>query len=245
MAQTPEDVAAGQPLDAVPPNVAVVPAEAQHLQRTAELHVAELYHGLFPQLGVEFVRRWHRVHCYSPYGVVFVAVRSGAVIGFLLGTTDHRRHVAWTIQNHRRELLLAAARAMIARPGVMIGFLRTRALRYTQRLLRRSRRSAAVSRGAGPDGPVAVLEAIVVVPSAQGAGAGRVLVETFLTFAARAGVRRVDLVTKAGPSGAAGFYRRSGWQPAGEHVDRDGELALTFRIDPSPWHPGPSGSSPT
>ncbi len=236
MAPTPEDVVAGHPHDAVPPSVVVVPADEQHLQRTAELHVAELYHGLFPQLGVEFVRRWHRVHCFSPYGVVLVAIRGESVIGFVLGTTDQRRHVAWTIQHHRGELLLAAARAMLARPGVMIDFFRTRALRYTQRLLRGSGRSAAMSRSAGPDGPVAVLEAVAVASSAQGAGAGRALVDTFLTEMARAGVGRVDLVTKAGPSGAAGFYRRSGWQPAGEHVDRDGELALTFRIDPRTRH---------
>lgn len=236
MAPTPEDVVAGQPLDAVPPSVAVVPADEQHLEQTAQLHLAELYHGLFPQLGVDFVRRWHRVHCFSPYGVVLVAIRGESVIGFVLGTTDQRRHVAWTIQHHRGELLLAAARAMLARPGVMVGFLRTRALRYAQRLVRGSGRSAMMSRPGGPDKTVAVLEALAVASSARGAGGGRALVEAFLARVARAGVTRVDLVTKAGPSGAADFYRRSGWQPAGEHVDRDGELALTFRIDPRTRH---------
>lgn len=226
----------------------MVPAREQDLGRTAELHVTELHHGLFPRLGQGFVCRWHRVHHYSAYGVVLVALRAGEVVGFLLGTTDQRRHVSWTIRHHRRELVVAATRAMFARPGVMVAFVRTRAVRYAARLTGagRSARPAATT---GPDGPVAVLEAVVVAPAAQGTGVGRALVDRFLSIVARAGVRRVDLVTKAGPSGAAGFYARSGWQQVGAHEDRDGDLVLTFRIDPGPWLPrdagGPDGASST
>lgn len=232
-------------------DVRVVPAREHDLGRTAELHVTELHHGLFPRLGQGFVGRWHRVHHYSAYGVVLVALRAGEVVGFLLGTTDQRRHVSWTIRHHRRELVVAAIRAMLARPGVMVDFLRTRALRYAARLTGRDRHDrtvhATATTTAGGDGPVAVLEAVVVAPAAQGAGAGRALVDRFLTIVARAGVRRVDLVTKAGPSGAAGFYERSGWQQVGAHEDRDGDMVLTFRIDPGPWLPreacGPDGTA--
>lgn len=232
----PEDVVAPPAAAAstAPSSVRVAPARERDLERTAELHVTQLCHGLFPHLGVGFVRRWHRVHHYSAYGVVLVAIRAGDVIGFLLGTTDQRRHVSWTIQNHRRELISAAARAMLARPGVTLRFLRTRAFPYAARLSGRAYRAGYPPASVGPERPVAVLEAVVVAPAAQGTGAGRALVDRFLSIVARAGVDRVDLVTLAGPDGAAGFYERSGWRQVGQHVDRDGELALTFRIDPGP-----------
>lgn len=216
--------------------VQVVPARDDDLRLTAALHVTELPHGMFPRLGEGFVRRWHRAHLVSTYGIVLVAVRDGELVGFVLGTTDRQANVAWIIANHRRELLATAVRALVRRPDVAGRFIRTRGLRYARRLFGRGPSPARVAeRGDVPEAgfaPIAVLEAVVVAPSARGKAVGTVLVEAFLMAVAEAGVERVELVTKAGVDGAAGFYERTGWHRVGGHVDRDGDRVLTYRINP-------------
>ncbi|WP_051425570.1 GNAT family N-acetyltransferase [Jiangella gansuensis] len=214
----------------------VVPAGEDDLRHTAELHVTELPHGLFPRLGDGFVRRWHGAHLASPHGVLLVATRGDEVVGFVLGTTDRPANVSWIIGHHRRELVMAALGSLVTRPGVAAGFVRTRGLRYLRRLFGRS---AAPARVAGQGGvpeadfaSIAVLEAVVVAPGARGEGIGTALVEALLRVVAAAGAERTELVTKAGAAGAAGFYERAGWHRVGGHVDRDGDEVLTFRIDP-------------
>ncbi|SDU21013.1 GNAT family N-acetyltransferase [Jiangella alkaliphila] len=216
--------------------IEVLPASEDDLRTTAALHVTELPHGLFPRLGEAFVRRWHRAHLDSEYGIVLVAKVEGEVVGFTLGSTDRPANVAWMIGHRRRELALAGLRALLTRPVVAAGFVRTRGLRYARRLLGRG---AAPARVAAPGdvpeagfGSIAVLEAIVVAPDRRGRSIGTALTEAFLAKVAAAGVDRVELVTKAGARGAAGFYERAGWRRVGDHVDRDGDQVHTYRIDP-------------
>ncbi|PSL06000.1 acetyltransferase (GNAT) family protein [Haloactinopolyspora alba] len=213
----------------------VVTARDEHLDHTGALHAAELPHGLFPLLGVRFVRRWHRAHLRSPHGVVLVAMHDGVPVGFLVGTADRHANVSWIIEHHRRELIAAGVRALARRPALALWFVRSRGPRYARRLLgrRASARVAAPGRlPEAPFAPVAVLEAVVVAPGARGHGVASALVRAYLEIVADAGVRRAELVTKAGSAGAAGFYERTGWHRVGSHVDRDGDDVLTYRIDP-------------
>jgi len=55
--------------------------------------------------------------------------------------------------------------------------------------------------------------------------------ERFLDVVEARGATHVELVTKVGPEGAAEFYEERGWSKVDERVDRDGEPALTYRID--------------
>ncbi|WP_162605416.1 GNAT family N-acetyltransferase [Jiangella ureilytica] len=215
--------------------IEVRPASEDDLRRTAALHVAELPHGLFPRLGEGFVRRWQRAHIESAYGVLLVAARGGEVLGFLLGTTDRPANVAWILGHHRRELMTAGLRALLSRPALALGFVRTRGPRYARRLFGRGASARVAGRGDVPEagfGSIAVLEAIVVAPAARGESVGTALSEEFLSIVAAAGGDRVELVTKAGARGAAGFYERAGWRRVGSHVDRDGDEVHTYRIDP-------------
>ncbi|WP_116949319.1 GNAT family N-acetyltransferase [Jiangella endophytica] len=216
--------------------IEVRPAGEGDLRTTAALHVSELPHGLFPRLGEAFVRRWHRAHLESRYGVVLVATRGGEVVGFTLGTTDRPANVAWIIGHRRRELTLAGLRALLTRPVLAAEFVRSRGMRYARRLLGRAAAPArVVAKGDVPEagfGSIAVLEAIVVTPAQRGRSIGTELSEAFLSIVAAAGVERVELVTKVGARGAAGFYERAGWHRVGGHVDRDGDEVHTYRIDP-------------
>src|SRR5699024_4126096 len=156
---------------------------------------------------------WHAAHHASPYGAQFVAEYDGAVVGFILGTSDQHRHVSWLLEHRKRTLGLAGAGALLVRPTVLGDFLRTRADRYARRLLVRwpeDTVGAPASEVPGSAWPVAVLEAVVISPHARGVGAGSLLVETYLDFAAAQGTTRVELVTKASSEGAATFYEERG-----------------------------------
>lgn len=224
------------------PVLEVVPLGEAHHRWVADLHVHELPHGLFPRLGRRFVQRWHRAHVDSSFGVGAVALEDGVPVGFVLGSTDRRAHVAWLLAHRRRALLVAGALALAVRPAVLAEFLRTRAGRYARRLLGRAPQPPTEGT-TGPDdapgdapggGPVAVLEAVVVVPGARTRGIGTRLTAVVVDAARAAGAARVDLVTKAGAGGAAGFYERGGWQRVGSHVDRDGDEVHTFRLPLTP-----------
>lgn len=203
----------------------------EHHDWVASFHVATLPHGLFPRMGRRFVARWHRAHMASPHGVGYVAVRDGVPVGFALGSTDRAAHVAWILGHRRTSLLRGAVPALALRPRLSASFLRTRAGAYARRLLRPTAAPPGSDRGPAV-GPVAVLEAVAVLPDVRTQGIGSRLVDLVLGDAARVGATRVELVTKEGGSGAAGFYVRGAWEEVGRHQDRDGDVVLRFRIDP-------------
>lgn len=200
---------------------------SRHADWMAQLHVDDLPHGLFPRLGKTFVRRWHRSHLESPHGVAFVALRDGNPIGFALGTTDRPANVVWLLAHRRGALVPAALLALLLRPTLLSDFVATRAGRYLRRLSHRGTAETTPARR-----PVAVLDAIVVAGEWRGRGIGKSLMSAFLAAVTVAGVDRVELVTKDGPRGAAGFYDRGGWSRTSSHVDRDGDVVHTYAIDP-------------
>ena len=214
--------------------VHVRPLRPQDTRLSARAHCRHLAHGLFPRLGCRFVRQWHVDHIRSPYGIALLCLVDGRPAGFLVGSSDQVRLVEWMVRRDRSRLVLLGALALLTRPRVLAHFLHSRGGRYARRLLgRTTTRGGGAGRGEG--GPVAVIEAVVVLPWARGAGAGEALVAEFCALAAGRGTRRAELVTKAGVSGAAGFYERLGWARVGEHRDRDGDRVVHFALDlPAP-----------
>jgi ribosomal protein S18 acetylase RimI-like enzyme len=225
-------------------------AQYADLPATAELHAALLPHGLFPRLGAGFLQRWHATYLAGEHAVAYVAVGprgqaapgaaptfDGDVVGFLLGATDQGAHVEAVIAAHRRELVLAGAAALLVRPALAVHFLRTRALRYLRRLLRRRPGARTAPTGqSSADGvatapPVAVVTAVAVVPAARGAGVGVRLLEMFLVEARSAGAPAAELVTQADREGASAFYTRLGWIAQDVHPDHDGAMVRRFRRD--------------
>jgi ribosomal protein S18 acetylase RimI-like enzyme len=200
---------------------------------TADQHVRHLPHGLFPRLGRRFVERWHLAQLRSPHGIALVAELGGRRVGFLLGAVDHVRQVQWIIATDRPRLVLLGLAGLLASPQTLASFTRSRLLPYARRLVSTSRSGARLAPRLASE-PVAVVQAVVVDPSARGSGAGRLLVEEFLAAAHRAGTRRAELVTKAGPDGASGFYESLGWVAVDVHRDRDDDLVRTFRTCTAP-----------
>ena len=209
----------------------VVPTPLSALPQTAALHRELLPHGLFPSLGDRFVRRWHATFVDSPYGVSAVAVDAGGrCCGFLLGTIDQRRYTSQTLRDDGVALAAWAALGLLRRPRLAVHFLRTRAGAYLRRVLatRLPAQAQAVPPPAGQ--PVAVLHAVATTPGARGQGVAAALVAHFEQELRRHGARRMQLVTRA-DGGAAGFYRRLGYEETDRRPNRDGVLMIQFDRD--------------
>lgn len=226
-----------------PADVLIRPAEPRDCPRTAELHVQQLSRGLFPLLGVRFVARWHTTIVGSQYGVALAAVRRDQdgcqeIVGFLVGAWDQERHVTETILRRGVALGAAGLRALVARPGLLLLFLRTRVLRYARRF-----GAALRSRSGGPPPhspavasrpPIGVVTAVAVDPSARRTGVGRELLDAFLHECALRGTRNAELVAAADAPALAVFYTAAGWRKVGSHVAVGGGAVHRYRIDLQP-----------
>jgi GNAT superfamily N-acetyltransferase len=220
------------------------------ITQTAELHIAHLPNGFFPQLGNGFVRRWHRTFIDARSGVA-LTIRDGQgdVAAFLLGTTDQHSYVREVLDSDRFALAWRGAHGLLTHPRAGKRFVRTRATRYARRLWARPQNgnpqtcdtghqdgteSETTTTAATPGPlPVGVVHAIVTRPPYRGRGYGRLLLNEFESELVRCGTAVGMLVTNA-HSGAANFYRRRGWQEAGTTTDRDGREVIHFEryLDP-------------
>ncbi|WP_299039895.1 GNAT family N-acetyltransferase [uncultured Pseudokineococcus sp.] len=207
---------------------------------TARLHQEHLSVGLFPQLGLRFLSRWHRTFIAAPHGWGAVAVDERAqIVGFVLVATDVEQYVSEVLSAQRWRLGAAGVVALLRRPSVAMGFARTRSRRYAKRLLRR--RSQPHRGGGSPTTPTttAVVYAMVTAPAARGRGVGRDLLDAAVQAARAAGATEVRLLTRSrGPatsptenlaSGAAGFYEHLDWHRV-RQVERDGSVLVEYRL---------------
>lgn len=213
---------------------AVREAQFGDLAEIARLHVRGLPIGLFPQLGERFVARWHQAFIRSPYAVALTVTATEShgherVVGFVIGATDQRRFQQELLSHHRAALLGRGALALVARPRVLLRFLRTRLGPYLRGLWRsrtcRTGTEGAVTRDRAI---VADLTAILITSELRRTGAGRELVELFLERCAAAGTSTVELVAAMEPAGATAFYERTGWSALQEYVTRDGLRVQRF-----------------
>jgi ribosomal protein S18 acetylase RimI-like enzyme len=209
----------------------VRPMRVDDASWAATLHRRTLKAGMFPRLGPGFMNSYYRTFVRSPHAVAIVGEMDGAPAGALVGTLRNASHYRWVLRSNGVVLALRGALGLTLRPWVAVQFARSRLGRYLRTALRHLRpRGAAAAAGDPRAGePVAVLSHIAVEPALRGRGLGAELVDEFLDRAAAAGARQALLVTRAGPGGASGFWRRAGWEPGGTHRDADGDLVNRFR----------------
>jgi len=205
--------------------------DAEHLAYVVTEHRRLFPDGFFSRLGPGFLAAHTRTYLTSPHAVGFVAELAGEPVGYLVGIVDpalHRRHL---LRAHGPVLAARAAGGLLLRPALAAGFLRTRLPRYARKLLPRRTPAPAPVQAAPPPpaaGREAVLSYIAVSEHARSYGIGGELMDRFTTFAILAGCRRISLVTAAGPTGAAPYYERRGWQPHGETHTPDGKHLLFY-----------------
>lgn len=207
------------------------PMREQDVAQAVEIHRASLPPSFFSRLGKRFLREYYRSYVQSPHAEALVVAREGLVEGFVVGSHDHARHASWVVRRRALRFASIAVPALLVRPGLLLYFLRTRALRYARGLGRRALGrvpTTAGTRGAST-GPHSVLAHVAVRAERRGSGAGETLVRCFDAAVRRAGAGGLELVTLDGPQGAGGFYERLGLVQTGRRVDEDGQRWLYYR----------------
>ncbi len=172
--------------------------------------------GFYAQLGSGFMYRWFAAHLDSRAAVSLVACDSeGAVVGYLLGTTDDATYRDQAAAKGVR-LLARGALALAARPGLWAEFTRVRARHYAARSVRAAGRIVGGGTSKGTSGGLGVgdgeLVYICVEREHRRRGAGAVLLESFTGEAVRSNTTRLHLITELDNLGAQQFYGRHGWQ---------------------------------
>ena len=215
-----------------PGSYAVHPMTLEHTRFAAELHHAALPHGFFAQLGTRFLRGYYRVFVASPYAIALVADSDEQPLGMVVGAAQPAAHMRWVLRHQGWRLAALGAAALAGRPLLAARFVRTRVARYARAWVR-ARRGAEAPQPADARA-TAFLSHVAVLDGARGTGVGSALVAAFAERARADGAERVTLTTLDGPDGAAAFYRREGWSPAGTTTGADGQRSLAFSLELAP-----------
>lgn len=199
--------------------------ETDDLDFCAALHAEKLPQGFFAELGHRFLRAYLATFVASPHAVALLVSAHDTPVGTVVGILRPSAHARWVLRHRGVGLALLGGMALAARPRLALRFGRTRISRYRRAWGRRQASSTS-----GSTGQPAVLSHVAVVPGADRAGLGGQLVNAFVDAARGAGCPRVVLVTLAGETGAAGFYRRLGWVENRPHRNFDGQSMIAFSL---------------
>lgn len=196
----------------------------------ADLHLRELSHGFFPELGPRFLALYHQTFVDSPHCLATVAGRH-AVHGFVTATLAPHEHARWVRTHALPRLLLAGVLALLTHPRALWTFVTTRAARYAAALWQRGRDRAdgARSRRQQHRAP-AVLHHLAVEPAARGLGLGAALTADVVAAARSRDADEVRLITER-DGDAEGFYRAHGWEVLRHRRARDGSPVTELAID--------------
>ena len=215
--------------------VTIEATAATDLRQTSELHRRYLSAGIFPRMGLRFLRRYHETFVASPHGVALVARHDGEVVGFLLGTVDNAAHYRWVVNKRGMALARSGATALLLRSHVAWSFATTRLGRYLRGLRRylaksdRMHEPRSAARGQGGSHQPAILTHIATADATRQRGVGRQLVEAFVARARACGAKEARLITASdGP--AVAFYAGLGWESVADRHARDGGEVREYRM---------------
>lgn len=184
--------------------------------------VTGIHHASFPGffltfLGARFLSLYYEGICSAPEGIAFVYLDDGGTpAGFVAGTSDPRGFYSRLLRRDWMRFSLASVAAIARKPSIVP--------RVARGLVHPSR---------NPEGKdVAGLYSIGVLPTLQGTGAGRKLVEAFLEEARCRGCRRVFLTTDRDRNEPVNvFYRKLGFRVEREFETPERRAMNEYWID--------------
>lgn len=182
-----------------------MPADsAEYFGRIAELHIAEIHHGLLPRLGKKFLALLYQGLSGADRTGVWVALHDGHVLGFVAGCADTKRTMSEVLFSLGGKLLLAAAGAVMS-----LELLRN----ISAMLVYPFRQSPA---NGTRDIPKAELLAICVEPSSRGRSIGKQLVQALeKSFPTWGTIQDYHVKTNIEEATSNAFYSTLGFHPAG------------------------------
>ncbi len=186
------------------------------------------------RFGPSFMRTYYRAWVTTTGSMSFAAVdEAGDVVGVLLGATDPATHVRSMVREHGFALVRAMVFSAALRPRLAKDLVVTRGGRYVRGVARlvAGRLGGATSTSTPPpDRPkVGEVTHVLVDPSRQGGGIGRLLVDAAIMTARDHGNDELVLVTPPDLA-ARHFYEALGWAADGSIVSRSGESFLRYRF---------------
>lgn len=171
--------------------------EASDIDVVVRLHLAAFPNFFLSFLGRRFLKEFYNGFLIDHMGVGFVAEeKDGVILGAIVGASNPSGFFGRLLKRRWWAFCIAAAAAVLKKPSCV------------PRLFR-----ALLYRGDSPEGPVrALLSSIAVVPSAQGRGVGKVLLERWISEIVKSGVQGCYLTTDACKNETVNaFYRGLGW----------------------------------
>lgn len=201
------------------PTPVVRPLEDRDVPAVVEIHLAAFPNFFLTFLGREFLRTYYR--CIVEFRQIgFVADQGGEMSGFVTGIENGAGFYRRALMAHGARFCLAALRAVLEQPVVVIP-------RLARAVLKRP--------SGGPEHSSAratSLTSIAVKPTSSGGGIGHALVAAFRDESARRGFRTIFLETDADDNAAAlRFYEREGFLLWRTYTTKEGRRLHEFRMD--------------
>lgn len=177
----------------------------EYFGRVAELHMAEIHHGILPLLGKKFLALLYLGLSGADRSGVWVALHDGRVLGYVAGCADTKRTMTAVLFSFGVRLLLAAGGAVVS-PAF---------LRKIMAVLSYPFRQSPTST-APRDIPKAELLAICVEPSSRGRNIGKQLVQALeKAFLHWGMIPNYHVKTNIEEDNSNAFYRMLGFEPSG------------------------------
>ena len=188
-----------------------------HVNQVVIVHLASFQGFFLSFLGPRFLSIFYSGICSAPEGIAFVYCNDrGIPAGFVAGTSNPRGFYSRLLKKDWLKFSLASIAPVLRKPSV-IG-------RVAKAVLHPSENPG------GED--VAGLFSIGVLPELQGTGAGKLLVQAFLSEAFKRGCKRVFLTTDRDNNDSVNvFYERLGFSIERHYVTPEGRRMNEYWIN--------------
>jgi ribosomal protein S18 acetylase RimI-like enzyme len=191
--------------------------EKEDVGSVVRIHLTSFPGFFLTFLGPRFLSLYYSGICEAPEGIALICKDpDGEPAGFVAGTINPRGFYSRLLKRHWLKFCLASVGAILRKPTII----------------------ARIARGLShpsqnPVGEeVAGLFSIGVLPELQGTGAGKVLVDAFLSEARKRGCRRVFLTTdRNGNDAVNAFYRKMGFRIERQYETPEGRAMNEYWID--------------
>lgn len=200
--------------------IRLVPTDSSdYFDQIAELHAAEIHHGLLPLLGKEFLSALYRSLCEINQAGVWIALHNNRILGFIAGCANTKNTMASVLSNFGGRLLVAAGRNILSiRLVSKILAVASYPFRHSYRI------------PASYSVPEAELLAISVKPESRGMGIGKQLVETLERELSNWGsIQSYHVKTNIDEVGSNAFYSMLGFELAGTVPHHDLQLQIYIK----------------
>ena len=196
----------------------ILPLAQVHVLQTVEIHLRSFPNFFLSFLGPSFLRDiLFQFFSENAQGIGFVAQElNGKILGVVVGPLNARGYFKRLLMRRWWAFCLASVGAMLRKPSSV--FRLFRAIFY---------------RGKIPPGPPrALLSSIAVVPSKQGRGIGKTLVERWVAEVQRRGAAGCYLSTDACNNEVVNrFYQSLGWRIENSFITPEGRRMHCYVYD--------------